>query len=184
MTRTVGMRMRSLTRTSLVGAIARSSSQRGDGCRSEVPAGEKRARANDANSSRHAPVGNASIRDPGDPVWNLFSRTPVACRLGVRSRRLLLRVLRGMLRSGLGFGNQFLHKGVQGHAVLIGLVAGSGLDRMLLPLAPAEDQHVGDLEKLGVPDLRVHLLLAQVRLDPDSPLEERAPDLLGVGDLR
>jgi len=57
-------------------------------------------------------------------------------------------------------------------------------DGPLLHLALPSTKHVGDLQHLRVPDLRPDLLLAQIRLDPDSPVEERAADLLGVRDLR
>src|SRR5438067_13587186 len=92
MTRTVGMRIRSLTRTSLVGAIGRSSSHAGMVIEGGIrPAGKEGGRT--MRFPHRAPVGHAL---PPRSRWELSFQNPGSLRLGVRSRRLLLRDVRGV----------------------------------------------------------------------------------------
>src|SRR5204862_1280571 len=121
---------------------------------------------------------------PGLSRWRIALRTPVALRLGVRSRRLLLGTQRlGSLRSRGDLGNEFFHERAQRDASLVALLPAPDRDRAALDLLLPEHEHVGDLEELGVPDLGPHLLLPDVGLDPDSALEQQRADLLGVRDL-
>jgi len=113
----------------------------------------------------------------------LLSRTPVALRLGVRSRRLLLRIVARTLLPGCGLGNHFLHEFLELDRSFVSLVAAPNGDGPLLRLTAAENEHVRDLEKLGVTDLRAHLLLAQVGFYPDAAVEQDAANLLRVRDL-
>src|SRR5258705_2644515 len=84
----------------------------------------------------------------------LLSRTPVALRLGVRSRRLLLRIVAGILLPRRGLGNHFLHEFLELDRSLVFLVAAPNRSGPPPPPPAPRERAVSGLLKLrarGVP---------------------------------
>src|SRR5262249_5990386 len=151
------MRMRSLTRTSLVAAIGRSSSQYGDGCRRRGWPGRKergRTMRSLASCARRQCLPPRSRRE------SLFENPGSLAPRGEKPAAPAS-CCRGSLLPRPGLGNHFLHELLGLEGSLAPLVPAPERDGPLLHLPLPEHEHVRDLEQLRVADLGADLLLAQ-----------------------